>query len=73
LAGVSLPRACPAGPVTISARLARRVVGFSSMARHQAINAIENGRYDPGLPLAMKIARMFEKGLDDIFELEEND
>ena len=39
----------------------------------QAINAIETGRYDPGLPLAMKIARAFDKRVDDIFELEEND
>jgi putative transcriptional regulator len=39
----------------------------------QAINAIETGRYDPGLPLAMKIARAFDKKVDDIFELEEND
>jgi putative transcriptional regulator len=39
----------------------------------QAINAIETGRYDPGLPLAMKIARTFEKKVDDIFELEDKD
>ena len=39
----------------------------------KAINAIETGRYDPGLPLAMKIARAFDKKVDDIFELEEND
>jgi len=39
----------------------------------QAINAIETGRYDPGLPLAMKIARAFETKVDDIFELEDRD
>ncbi len=39
----------------------------------QAINAIETGRYDPGLPLAMKIARAFERKVDDIFELEDSD
>jgi len=39
----------------------------------QAINAIETGRYDPGLPLAMKIARIFEQKVDDIFELEDTD
>ena len=39
----------------------------------QAINAIETGRYDPGLPLAMKIARAFQKKVDDIFELEDKD
>jgi len=39
----------------------------------QAINAIETGRYDPGLPLAMKIARIFEQKVDDIFGLEDTD
>jgi putative transcriptional regulator len=38
----------------------------------QAINAIETGKYDPGLPLAMRIARAFGQRVDDIFELEEN-
>jgi putative transcriptional regulator len=39
----------------------------------QAIHAIETGKYDPGLPLAMKIARVFEQRVDDIFELEDED
>jgi putative transcriptional regulator len=39
----------------------------------QAINAIETGRYDPGLPLAMKIARVFRQPVEKIFELEEGD
>ena len=39
----------------------------------QAINAIETGKYDPSLPLALKIARVFEKRVEEIFELEEND
>lgn len=39
----------------------------------QAINAIETGKYDPSLPLALKIARLFGKRVEDIFELEETD
>jgi putative transcriptional regulator len=39
----------------------------------QAINAIETGRYDPGLPLAMKIARIFNRRIEEIFELEDGD
>ena len=39
----------------------------------QAINAIETGKYDPSLPLAMKIARLFERRIEDIFEMEEGD
>ena len=34
----------------------------------QTINAIEAGRYDPSLPLAFKIARLFGKSIEDIFE-----
>jgi len=31
------------------------------------INAIETGRYDPSLPLAFKIARIFEKNVEEVF------
>jgi putative transcriptional regulator len=37
----------------------------------QTINALERGRYDPSLPLAYKIARLFESRLEDVFEPEE--
>jgi len=37
----------------------------------QTINAIETGKYDPGLPLAFRIARLFEKPIEEIFEPEE--
>ena len=33
----------------------------------QAVNAIETGRYDPSLPLAFKIARLFEQPIEAIF------
>ena len=34
----------------------------------QTVNAIETGRYDPSLPLAFAIARLFEKKIEEIFE-----
>jgi putative transcriptional regulator len=34
----------------------------------QSVNAIETGRYDPSLPLAFKIARLFGKRIEEIFE-----
>jgi putative transcriptional regulator len=34
----------------------------------QTVNAIETGKYDPSLPLAFKIARLFESTIDAIFE-----
>jgi putative transcriptional regulator len=33
----------------------------------QTINAIENGRYDPSLPLAFAIAALFKLRIEDIF------
>jgi putative transcriptional regulator len=34
----------------------------------QSVNAIETGKYDPSLPLAFKIARLFEMPIEAIFE-----
>jgi putative transcriptional regulator len=33
----------------------------------QTVNAIENGRYDPSLPLAFRIASLFERPIESIF------
>lgn len=33
----------------------------------QAVNAIETGKYDPSLPLAFKVARLFGLSIEDIF------
>ena len=33
----------------------------------QSVNAIETGKYDPSLPLAFRIARLFELAIEDIF------
>lgn len=33
----------------------------------QTVNALETGKYDPSLPLAFKIARLFELRIEDIF------
>lgn len=37
----------------------------------QTVNAIETGRYDPSLPLAFKIARLFERSIETIFQAPE--
>ena len=37
----------------------------------QTVNAIETGKYDPSLPLAFKISRLFGKPIEDIFEDEQ--
>lgn len=36
----------------------------------QTVNSIENGRYDPSLPLAFTIARLFGLSIEDIFQPE---
>ena len=33
----------------------------------QSVNAIETGKYDPSLPLAFRIARLFEAPIEAIF------
>lgn len=38
----------------------------------QAVNQIETGKYDPSLPLAFKIARLFELTIEEIFDVQEN-
>jgi len=39
----------------------------------QTINSIEKGRYVPSTVLALKIAALFDKKVEEIFELEEGD
>jgi len=34
----------------------------------QSVNAIETGKYDPSLPLAFRIARLFDMPIEAIFE-----
>ena len=36
----------------------------------QTVNAIETEKYDPSLPLAFKIAKLFEKKIEEIFSPE---
>ncbi|MCR9182204.1 MAG: helix-turn-helix transcriptional regulator [Flavobacteriaceae bacterium] len=38
----------------------------------QTINAIEKEKFDPSLVLAIKLARLFEKEIEDIFIYEKN-
>ena len=38
----------------------------------QTVNAIETEKYDPSLPLAFKVARLFKKSIEEIFELDKD-
>ena len=39
----------------------------------QTVNAIESGKFVPSTLLALKVARLFEKPVEEIFSLEEGD
>jgi putative transcriptional regulator len=34
----------------------------------QTVNALETGKYDPSLPLAFKIAQLFGRRIEDVFD-----
>ena len=36
----------------------------------QTVNALERGKYDPSLPLAFRIARVFDRPIEEIFSEE---
>ena len=46
-----------------------KIIGVS----RQAINSIELGKYVPSSILALKLSRFFNKSVNEIFTLEEND
>lgn len=46
-------------------------LGLRVGVSRQAINAIETGRFDPSLPLALILARTFGRRVEDIFFLDE--
>lgn len=56
---------------------AERGISQADLARQlavsrQTVNAIETGRYDPGLPLAFRIARLFGRSIEGVFEPDED-
>jgi len=51
---------------------AEREWSQATLAEHldvsrQTVNAIETGKYDPALPLAFRIAQLFEQSIEEIF------
>ena len=43
-------------------------LAFRLEVSRQAVNAIETGKHDPSLPLAFRIARLFELPIEEIFD-----
>ncbi|MDL4775874.1 MULTISPECIES: helix-turn-helix transcriptional regulator [Thermomonosporaceae] len=44
-----------------------KVLGVS----RQTVNAIETGRYSPSLPLAITLARFFERAVEEVFHVDQ--
>jgi putative transcriptional regulator len=48
-------------------------LGMRAGVSRQAINAVETGKFDPSLPLAMKLARVFDTTVEALFQLDSED
>lgn len=51
--------------------MTRETLARKSGVTRQTIIALEAGKYVPSLALAMKIARVFGKGVDEVFRMKE--
>ena len=76
--GVYLVEVAESCPMKNRVRELREAQGWSQgeLAEHldvsrQTINAIETGKYDPSLPLAFKLARLFKQRIESMFEPDE--
>lgn len=50
--------------------LSQAKLGEALGVSRQTVNSIETGKYDPSLPLAIRIARLFESTVEEIFHVE---
>ncbi|WP_104167404.1 helix-turn-helix transcriptional regulator [Cryobacterium sp. N22] len=55
-----------------AAGLSQAALGEALGVSRQTINAIETGRYDPSLILAVRLARFFESTVEEVFHFEDN-
>ncbi|RHR61326.1 helix-turn-helix transcriptional regulator [Parabacteroides sp. AF17-28] len=54
-------------------KMTQQQLAEATSVSRQTINAIESGKYIPSTVLALKIAGIFGKHVDDIFQLEDTD
>jgi putative transcriptional regulator len=48
--------------------LSQAALATALAVSRQTINSIEQGRYTPSLPLAMRLARYFDRQVEEVFE-----
>lgn len=53
--------------------LSQAALGHVLGVSRQTVNSIEVGKYDPSLPLALRIARLFHRPVEEIFHLDESE
>jgi putative transcriptional regulator len=54
---------------SLSQQALGKVLGVS----RQTVNAIEQGRYNPSLPLAIRMARYFGRTVEEVFHVDDRD
>lgn len=54
-------------------RMTQQQLADAADVSRQTINAIESGKFIPSTVLALKIARIFSKQVEEIFQLEDGD
>jgi putative transcriptional regulator len=56
----------------LAANLSQAALGTALGVSRQTINAIETGRYDPSLTLAVRLARYFGSTVEEMFHIEDH-
>lgn len=54
-------------------RMTQQQLADATDVSRQTINAIESGKFVPSTILALKIAKIFDKAVEEVFQLEEGD
>jgi putative transcriptional regulator len=54
----------------LAAGLSQGELAAALQVSRQTVNSIENERYDPSLPLALAIARHFDRSVEEIFHVD---
>lgn len=54
-------------------RMTQQQLADAADVSRQTINAIESGKFVPSTILALKIAKIFDKTVEEVFQLEEGD
>jgi putative transcriptional regulator len=52
-------------------RLSQQQLAQAMDVSRQTINSIEKGRYTPSLPLAIALARFFERSVEEVFHADD--